>query len=327
MTTITQQRQRWNAVPGRPAIRLRSQWGAARPYTDAREVTEPATRLFVHITVTNPANYKGNDAHAQAVERIGISRFPNTGISYNFGIMPDGTLYEFQPVGRRGAHTVNDFKRSTCSTTGCPGRGSSLTAPSWNLNYNARAIVFCGVESTDVSAVVVEKFALTVYTCYKAGFITKAAAQHIHGHRCVSSKACPGNKMWAKMGTIQTRVDKLIAVPPGGGTVSTAGPEKWDSADWTAFRRGYMAMVVNHPVRKGEDGKDASTSMGSALRWWLWAPIDVIVARVVGLEALLAQLIAQGANDLTEQKVRDIIEGAIIKVDVTVTGTEEIAEG
>ena len=236
MTTITQQRQKWNAVPGHPPIRLRSQWGARRSYTDARTVTEPATRQFCHITVTNPANYRGNDAHAQAIERIGISRFPATGISYNWLVMPDGSLYEAQPVGRRGAHTVNDFKRSTCSTTGCPGRGSSLTAPSWNLNYVARAIAFCGLESTPVSDAVVETFARTIYTAYKAGFITKAAAQNIHGHRCCSSKSCPGNRMWARMKDIQARVNQLIAGAPLPEPPEEDMPLTADDAEtvWTA---------------------------------------------------------------------------------------------
>jgi hypothetical protein len=79
------------------------------------------------------------------------------------------------------------------------------------LNWNARSFVFCAIESTDVSAAVVEMFARAIYTAYKAGFITKAAAQNIHGHRCVSSKACPGNKMWVKMKAIQSRIDQLIA--------------------------------------------------------------------------------------------------------------------
>jgi hypothetical protein len=222
--TITQQRERWNAVPDHPPIRLRSQWGAQRLYTDENPVIYPATKVFIHISVTNPGNYNGNDAHAQAIERIGISRFPNTGISYNFGVMPNGALYEFMPVGRRGAHTVNDEKRTTCTKhgTACPGYRGDLTTPghAWNLNYNARSIVFCGMESTSVTSAVVSIIALTVYTMYKAGFITETAARGIHGHRCVSAKACPGAKMWAVMKTIQSKINQLLATGTGGGSTT-----------------------------------------------------------------------------------------------------------
>jgi hypothetical protein len=260
--TIAQQRERWNAVPGHPAIRLRSQWGAQRSYTDDNPVTHPATRVFVHISVTNPANYNGNDAHAQAIERIGISRFPNTGISYNFGIMPNGALYEFQPVGRRGAHTVNDDKRRTCTKYGyqCPGYQSGLTATDssgWNLNYNARSFVFCAIESTPVTAAVVEIFALAIYTAYKAGFITKDAAQNIHGHRCVSSKGCPGAKMWAVMKTIQSKINQLIA-----------GGVQEDDVSVADVRQGVME-ILNEAYEASTLPVDQRTKTGMAARKYI----------------------------------------------------------
>jgi hypothetical protein len=125
--------------------------------------------------------------------------------------MPDGTLYEFQPIGRRGAHTVNDFRRGTCSTSGCPGRGSSITAPSWNLNYNARAYVICQNTGNSVSDKQVDNLARAVVADYRAGFITLDAVKNIHGHRCVSAKSCPGDKMWARMGDLQSKVNYYLS--------------------------------------------------------------------------------------------------------------------
>jgi hypothetical protein len=324
--TITQQRERWNAVSGHPAIRLRSQWGARRSYTDDNPVTHPATRVFVHISVTSPANYNGNDAHAQAIERIGISRFPNTGISYNFGIMPNGALYEFQPVGRRGAHTVNDFKRRTCSTSGCPGNGSSLTATDssgWNLNWNARSFVFCAIESTDVSAAVVEMFARAIYTAYKAGFITKAAAQNIHGHRCVSSKACPGNKMWVKMKAIQSRIDQLIAGGVQEDDVSVADArqgvmeilkEAYEAATLPVDQRTKTGMAARKYIRTILLGTDnhvqnavlnsdniikAPPSAATAVENPFWALSSHVVSTTEAAKYVIPKMLAAQAAQLS----------------------------
>jgi hypothetical protein len=182
-------------------VRRRNQWGAKRSYTDENPINSPATTLFLHISVTNPSAYSSNDRHAQAIEGIGISRFPNTGISYNAGVMPNGQIYEFQPVGRRGAHTVNDFGISTCtrSGTGCPGRGGGLKTPSGsnNLNWSARAVVLCQNTGNTVTSTQVHAIAKIGAVWKRCGYVARAARWH--GHRCVSSKSCPGDKGWAQL--------------------------------------------------------------------------------------------------------------------------------
>lgn len=207
VTSISAERSRLANVG--MTLRRREQWGARRSYTDARTVSEPATKQFVHITVTNPGNYSSFDRHAQAIEAIGISRFPNTGISYNRLFMA-GTrnVYEAQPIGRRGAHTVNDFRRSTCSLSGCPSRGTSLAAPSWNLNYNARAYAYASNVGFSVPDHVIDDMARSMAADRLAGFVTRNAT--IHGHRCVSAKSCPGDKMWERMHDLERRVEHYL---------------------------------------------------------------------------------------------------------------------
>jgi hypothetical protein len=143
------------------------------------------------------------------VEAIGISRFPSIGMSYNRLHTQSGKAYEGQPIGRRGAHTVNDFRRSTCSTSGCPGRGSSLSAPSWNLNYNARAYVICQNTQHSVTDAQLDALARAIAADKLAGFVTRSA--QLHGHRCVSSKSCPGDKMWSRMGELEKKVNNYLA--------------------------------------------------------------------------------------------------------------------
>jgi hypothetical protein len=247
VTTIAQERTKWNAVSGHPTMRTRNEWGAKRSYTDSNPVDEPATRIFIHITITNPSNYSSYDRHAQAVEAIGISRFPNTGISYNRLFMAGSTVVrEGQPIGRRGAHTVNDFKRSDCSTTGCPGRGTSITAPNrnWNLNYNARSYVICQNVGHSVPDAMVDLMARAIVTDYRAGFITLAAAHNLHGHRCVSAKSCPANQMWAKMGLLHTKIHHYI--DKGLGPTPLPPQESWfDMADEAMLRKVFREEFKN----------------------------------------------------------------------------------
>lgn len=207
MTTISQERAALAKV-GR-SLRTREQWGSRYGYTDARAVTEPARFQFVHISITNPRNYGSDDAHARAIEAIGASRFPSTKISYNRLHFQSGRAMEGQPVGRRGAHTVNDKGLSACVTSGCPSRGGKFTGTT-NLNYTARAYVICQNVGDTVTDAELDSLARSLAADRLAGFVTRDAA--IHGHRCVAYKDCPAAKMWARMGELKKLVAHYVAV-------------------------------------------------------------------------------------------------------------------
>ena len=190
-------------------LRHREEWRSNFNYTNPRAVDEPADHQFVHISVTNPGNYSTNDAHARAIEAIGKFRFPATGISYNRLILPGGQPYEGQPIGRRGAHTINEDERSICNTAGCPSIGRSLRAPNWNLNYNARAYVMarnCGDAVTDAD---ITAIARCLAADRLAGFVKRTAT--LHGHRCCSPKSCPCNPTWGLMDKIEARMNYYLA--------------------------------------------------------------------------------------------------------------------
>lgn len=240
MTSIAQERAALARV-GRP-LRSREQAGFRfGNYDVPRGVSEPATRVFVHITITNPGSYSSDDAHARAVESIGINRFPSTGLSYNRLIMQSGRVYEGQPIGRRGAHTLNDERRSTCSTSGCVSKGGPLTAPSWNLNVNARSYAICQNVQHEVTDAQLDSLARTIAADMLAGFVRKDAK--IHGHRCVSSKSCPGDKMWARMGELNTLVRRYVAngfkpaasTPVDGRDVTIAAAAIWHAVAQKSF--------------------------------------------------------------------------------------------
>jgi N-acetylmuramoyl-L-alanine amidase len=282
VTTISQERTRLAAIG--QGLRTREQAGLRRSYTDARSVVEPATRVFVHITVSNPESYSSDDAHWRAIEAIGIARFPNTGISYNRGLMRSGTAYEGQPIGRRGAHTYNDFNRSTCITTGCPGRGGPLTAtPAWNLNYNSRAYVICQNVQHSVTDAQLDALARAIAADMLAGFVRRDA--EIHGHRCVSPKSCPGDRMWALMATLRARVDHYLR---NGLTEDDMTREQAQQLE-SVFRA----------IARLEGSGDGSGS----IEWHVWNNTGpggrgpAVRASIAAIEAGVATLLAQADVD------------------------------
>lgn len=252
MTSVAVERSKLFAVG--LDLRRREEWGSTFDYTDARAVVEPATDQFVHITITNPSSYSSDDAHARAVEAIGKSRFPNTGISYNRLHFQSGRGYEGQPIGRRGAHTVNDDHRITCSTSGCPSVGKSVGDPpeAWNLNYTARAYVICQNVDDDVTLAELDALAQSMAADRLAGLVSLNA--RIHGHRCVSSKSCPGDKMWQLMSDLKVRIDRYVKQ----GTVDDMTEAELialfkEAADESTIRGKQFAGYVRN-ILIGQDG-------------------------------------------------------------------------
>lgn len=240
MTSISAERSALARVGG--GLIRREQWGARHNYSSARTVTEPAKQIFIHITVTQPNNYNSHAAHVRGIEAIGRSRFPSTGISYNrivlFGV---NTAYEAQPIGRRGAHTVNDHRRSVCNRWGaaCPGHGGDLTAPSWNNNYTARAYAYGALIQHSVTDSVLDTFARAIADDIKAGFVRRDAK--IHGHRCLSSKSCPGDHMWARMHELERRVNDHLS--------DTQEDDMPSPRDWNAADREAVSDIIQAALR------------------------------------------------------------------------------
>ena len=179
-------------------MREREDWGAVFDYTNSRPVNI-ADLLVGHIAVVDdPGDLLGTeDQVMRNIERIGMQRFPATGYSYNGAAFNTGRLYEGQPLERRGAHTVNDRRRSSCTMAGCPSRGDSLTAPSWNNNVNARALVAPQMPGDPCTDKQVVSFARWGAALKLARFATADARWH--GHRCFAAKDCPGNEVWLRL--------------------------------------------------------------------------------------------------------------------------------
>lgn len=240
MTTIAQERAALIKV-GRP-LRTREQAGYKfKRYAETRSVTEPAPLVFVHITITNPKNYSSDDAHARAIEAIGMARFPNTGISYNRLVFQSGRAQEGQPMGRRGAHTVNDKNLTRCVSPGCPSRGESIPSAATNLNNVVRAYAICQNVNDAVTTAQLDSLAKTIAADMLAGLVRRDA--DIHGHRCVAYKDCPAGKMWPLMDDLKRLVGKYVTT----GFKTTTEPPK------ELFTVGQYENLMNQIKAEGSE--------------------------------------------------------------------------
>jgi hypothetical protein len=194
----------------------RETWGARQGYTSDRTCDVPARAFFLHISVTRLRA----DEHAgmREIEAIGQARF-GIGCSYNAASFPSGRLYEAQPLTRRGAHTLNNFKRSTCQA-----HGGSLEAPSWNNNVNARALVLPQNVQDLVTDEQVDAAARWAAAQMRAGLARRSARWH--GHRCVSAKDCPGSEGYGRIPELQLLTDHYVAA--GLRPKPTPAPEPED---------------------------------------------------------------------------------------------------
>lgn len=185
----------------------REDWGAAQSYLSARTVVTPAKGFFLHISVTIDGGDLPADEHAamRTIERIGQQRF-GIGFPYNAAAFDTGRLYEGQPLGRRGAHTVNDLPNPSFK------RGS--------LNYDHRALVLPQMVDDDVTDAQIDAAARWAAAQIRAGLAVRGARWS--GHRDVTRKGCPGDAGYARL----PELNRLTAHYEAVGLADTPTPEE-----------------------------------------------------------------------------------------------------
>lgn len=186
-------------------IRTREKWRSQLDYRSDRACDFRAKRLFLHIAlVDDPSDLQGpEDEVMRTLERIGQQRF-GTGISYNAAAFDSGRLVEGQPLTRRGAHTVNTFRRHEC-----PDHGGSLVAPStssgFNNNITDRALVLPQQLDDRVTDEQLDAAARWGAALRRSGLAERNARWH--GHRCVTAKGCPGEAAYQRIPELQKLTD------------------------------------------------------------------------------------------------------------------------
>lgn len=242
-------------------ITPRSEWGArkswytpagaSRSYTDSgRTIRLPARFLFLHIAVVDdPSDLVGDERQVmRSLERIGLSRFPNTGISYNAAAFDTGRIYEGQPLGRRGAHTVNDK-----GAAGFP----------FDLNALGHAIVLPQMESDDVTDEQVVAVASWGAALVRAG-LNRAEGGQLYPHRRFAFKECPGDKAVARLPEMNSLLGRYIRDGLPHRPTPTPTPEDWFTMatkdDLTAALRALIPEIADAAAAKVWDRRVANTT-------------------------------------------------------------------
>lgn len=288
-------------------VRFRENWRARFNYTTDRAVTSPASAGFVHIAVvSDPGDLIGTeDAVMQNVENIGISRFPATGISYNFAVFNTGRIYEGQPLTRRGAHTYNDFNRAICSTNGCPGRGTNLKlagsgSDGRNLNYSTRAVVLPQQVTDVVTDIQVHGIARCFAAMQLSGQMVKGCP--LHGHRCVAGKDCPGGRAWARMSDIRDLTSDYVRKGLGGAidmSLDAADLKNVSSIVWGLGGQNFVEFPNGEKVPMGQIMAQLSTVNAAQI---------VLLNRILTEQNLDANEVKALANELAPLLQSQLIE-------------------
>lgn len=234
MVSIADERRRF-ADEGLVVV-TRETTGLIGDYSTPRPVDEPADYLFVHITVTpDPIDLPKNEMAAwRTVERIGIARFgAHVGCSYNTGAMQSGRLYEGQPIGRRGAHTVNDF-----DVPGFP----------HNLNVYGRAIALCQNVLDEVDDDQVDAVAQWAAAMRRTKMAVPRAT--LHPHRQFTAKSCPGDKMMKRWSELVRLADHYTTVGLPGTPRPPTPPNPGDAMTLTAKDLEAIGVVVESKIPK-----------------------------------------------------------------------------
>lgn len=169
-------------------IYSRGQWGARYQDGDLT-LSGPADEVFVHHSVTAllPVYASPDEERQQmrALESIGQSRF-GTGISYNVVIFPSGRAYQGVSFNRRGTHTG--------------GRNSTT-----------RSLCFAGNFEKTVPSDAALSTAAQIFQEGKGKYWRTGAP--LRGHRDVSSTACPGKYLYARIGQIRKGGAEFVGNP------------------------------------------------------------------------------------------------------------------
>jgi hypothetical protein len=223
-----------DAVPARPQIIKRSEWGATRADGGCRPRTSPATGTVkaaaVHHTVT--AN-KYPESEAAAIV-LGICRYHRNGngwndIGYNALVDRFGNLYAGRAGGLKKAIVGAHAQGFNAQTTGVASIGThtktliSASAKEALVDYLAWKLALHGVGATG-------KTTLTSAGGEASRFPRgrRVRLNRIVGHRTVGLTACPGEVLNTEIPRLRRRVrDRIEAgggttppeeIPPGGIT-------------------------------------------------------------------------------------------------------------
>lgn len=167
---------------GEPTVRLRSSWGA-RAYRGTPDVHPYLRRAIVHHTVNTNAYSAGQvPALLRSIQAYHQDARGWDDIGYNFVIDRFGGVWEARAGGIRnaviGAHAMDN-------------------------NTGSVGIAFLGDATSSVTSAAVTSYGRLVgWKLFLGG--VRPSSSNVVGHRDVGQSSCPGNALYARLGSIRT---------------------------------------------------------------------------------------------------------------------------
>ena len=227
-----------------PAVYARASWGAAAPSCSSPYCT--TTHLAVHHTASS-SDYAASTwgqaaANVKAVQTYHMVTNGWCDIGYNYLVTRQGWIFE----GRAGGDDVKGAHDGfNCGSMGVSAMGYFHT-PVNNPTTPALLDALAELGAWKFDQQGITPFGSSWYAGY-GGTMT-----NVYGHRDVKATACPGDLLYAQLGTLRQGIADRLAGTPAGGTLKGV---LYDASVGTSKRvQGTVALADGTFVHTGTDG-------------------------------------------------------------------------
>ncbi len=207
------------AINSAPAIITRAQWGADESIRQAVDFNTTVKAMVIHHTDTTNSYTTLAQAEQQvrAVYAFHVQGRGWSDIGYNFVVDRFGHIFE----GRAGSITKSVLGAHTGGfntyTMGVAALGTFTTSapPAAMVTSIARVVAWkMSQYGANVNGTVALRSSGGGTSRYPAG--TVITVPTVTGHRTFGSTACPGDALWAQLGSIRSQATAIVAREPVG---------------------------------------------------------------------------------------------------------------
>jgi|GEM_PF-3685394 len=162
---------------GNAVVNDRASWGARGPNCVSNH---SPNRITIHHTVTPTNDSLSPQARLRQIQSFHQDVRGWCDVGYHFLVSRDGRLWEGRPAGRLGTHVGG----ANTGNIGISFMGTHDTTAPTDAQLNAVASLVAGLST---------RYGIAINT------------SRVLGHRDQNSTSCPGNALYARLGTIRTR--------------------------------------------------------------------------------------------------------------------------
>ena len=210
---------------GAPGILSRSSWGARRPKTTPSTTADLKLAIVHHSATGNSYTSSQVPSVIRSIQAYHMDANGWDDIAYNFVVDRFGRIWEGRAGGTTNVVLGGHSQGFNVGTTGVVALGDYTSAGTSSSMVEA------------ISRVIAWKLALhRVDPASKVPFTSAGSAKYAAGrvvtlprvvaHRDVQSTGCPGNQLYARLGTIRSRVAQLVPEYQKGLLPTVIAPDR-----------------------------------------------------------------------------------------------------